>query len=219
MKPILFCVLLFLCLSFIGNSQEIEEEKPLIPQRQLKPIGFMAGVGGPGSFSNVSIDAFVTKFLNIEAGIGSGLFGLTHDGPIRFANITYHTPFSSKNINSSFFWGIGYSNYTLILQFTEGGRLEKVNGIYLASGIKYIANSGFTLKFELGPMYKFAVEHYGMGTSYSKTTNTSGVTAYVSVKIGLHFGSSNNKKKGASKKPKGNIEIERNKLEQRNKLY
>jgi hypothetical protein len=176
----------------ISRILKKNETSKLLSERQVKPIGLKVGIAGPGSYFNISIDVFVTKFLNIEAGTGTGFFGLTHNGPTRFANITYHAPFSSNNDQWSFFGGIGYTNYNLILQWTSYGRTEHVDGIYLASGINYIAYSGFTFKLEIGPMYKSATEYIGY---QNQTKDVSGFTGYFGISLGFHFGLKDNQPK------------------------
>ena len=164
--------------------------------RELKPFGITVGLGMPGSYVNLSSDFFIIQSLNIEAGLGTKLIGLTNEESTKYANISYHLS-TKNNDNVSMFAGLGYVNYKLIHGITGGSKTEHVDGIYMPIGFVHIGESGFTFKIEFGPLYESSKRFYNNELDSKKEE----LTAYGAFKIGFHFGdnSSSNKNKMKTK--------------------
>jgi len=94
--------------------------------RIIKPLGINITAGGP-SLAGLSLDYFITPFLNIEA--GGGYYGV-------FSGLKYHIA-AYRNDPWTPYFGI---------QGTYG--FEGKAGIYIPGGFHYIGNFGFSFSFE-----------------------------------------------------------------------
>lgn len=177
-------LVIILMLLSVGVFSQEEEKKTRTPYRNIHFLSITGGFGGPGfSLFSASCDFLIVKNINFELGIGTGLGLGGHN--ILYSTVTRHQSFSRYRPRWDFFYGLGYANYDMTLQYTSYGRWEKVDAFYFASGVQYISRMGFTLKFELGPGYQISTETWGYDDS---THNTNRFTAYGGLKMGVHVG-------------------------------